>query len=234
MSQSESTSSRLPAPEEGTGSAAGSLIAASRRGQVFSNPVTGERVVLLTDPELHPDSALVGHLFVRPGGRVAAPHVHPSSVERFHVLAGRIGIQVGKERGELDTGEFREVPAGTLHDWWQVGDEEAQVLVEVAPGERFTRLVATMFGLARDGRVDARGLPHLLQAAVSLDAYRDTLVLGSPPPAVQRVLFGALAPLGRLLGRRPDYPQYLFSRDLARPDPEALALLDERGRLRPA
>lgn len=43
--------------------------------------------------------------------------MHPQSLERFHVLAGRIGIQVGTTRSELSAGEFREVPAGTLHDW---------------------------------------------------------------------------------------------------------------------
>jgi mannose-6-phosphate isomerase-like protein (cupin superfamily) len=207
-------------------------LAASRRGQVFINPVTGERAVLLTDPETHPDRSLVTHLFVRPGGRVAAPHLHPGATERFHVLAGRVGFLVGGRQSELEGGQWCEVPPGTAHDWWQIGDEEAQVLVEVTPGDRFTRLVGTTFGLARDGSVDARGLPHLLQAAVSLTAYRDTIVFTSPPPLVQRVLFGALAPLGRLLGKQPVYPEYLFSRTLAEPLPEALALLDERGRLR--
>jgi len=204
----------------------------SRRGQVFSNPVTGERAVLLTDPETHPDRALVGHLFVRPGGRVAAPHVHPVATERFHVLAGRVGFEVGGQRRELQAGESYEVPPGTPHDWWQIGAEEAQVLVEVTPGERFARLITTTFGLARDGHVDARGLPPLLQAAVSLTAYRDAIVFTSPPPAVQRFLFGGLAPLGRLLGKQPIYPEYLFSRELIVPQPEVLALLDEQGRLR--
>ncbi len=204
----------------------------SRRGQVFSNPVTGERALLLTDPETHPDRTLVAHLFVSPGGRVAAPHVHPVATERFHVLAGRVGFQVGGRHSELEAGQSCDVPPGTSHDWWQVGEEEAQVLVEVTPGERFVRIIATTFGLARDGRVDARGLPHLLQAAVSLTAYRDTVVFASPPSPVQRLLFGGLAPLGRLVGKQPVYPQYLFSRSLAEPQPEALALLDQRGRLR--
>ncbi|SNS48427.1 Cupin domain-containing protein [Geodermatophilus saharensis] len=203
-----------------------------RRGEVFTNPRTGERAVLLTDPEGHPDRTLVAHLFVRPGGRVAAAHVHPGSSERFSVLAGRVAFLVGEEESVLGPGESAAVPPGTVHDWWQVGDEEAQVLVEVAPGDRFVRVVATTFGLARDGLVDARGLPRLLQAAVTLRAYRDTIVFTTPPPRVQRVLFGALAPVGRLLGRQPVDPGYLFSRELADLDPAALALLDERGRLR--
>jgi mannose-6-phosphate isomerase-like protein (cupin superfamily) len=203
-----------------------------RRGQVFTNPVTGERAVVLTDPEGHPDRTLVAHLFVRPGGRVAAAHVHPGSSERFSVLSGRVGFQVGTETSVLGAGESQEVPPGTAHDWWQVGEEEAQVLVEVTPGDRFVRVVTTTFGLARDGRVDARGLPHLLQAAVTLRAYRDTVVFTSPPPRVQRVLFGGLAPLGRMLGRQPVYPEYLFSRDVVEPAPEALAMLDAHDRLR--
>ena len=209
-----------------------SELAWSRRGQVFTNPVTGERAVLLTDPETHPDRALVTHLFASPGGRVAAPHVHPVATERFHVLAGRVGFQVGGRHSELEAGQSCEAPPGTSHDWWQIGAEEAQVLVEVTPGERFVRIVATTFGLARDGHVDARGLPHLLQAAVSLTAYRDTVVFASPPPLVQRFLFGGLAPLGRLLGKQPVYPEYLFSTNLTEPQPEALALLDQQGRLR--
>jgi hypothetical protein len=67
---------------------------------------------------------------------------------------------------------------------------------------------------------------------VSLTAYRDAIVFTSPPPAVQRFLFGGLAPLGRLLGKQPIYPEYLFSRELIAPQPEVLALLDEQGRLR--
>ena len=49
----------------------------SRRGQVFENPVTGERAVVLTDPLEHPERVLVAHLYVEPGGRVAVAHRHP-------------------------------------------------------------------------------------------------------------------------------------------------------------
>ena len=44
----------------------------SRRGQVFENPVTGERAVIITDPLEHPQGVLVAELHVEPGGRVVA------------------------------------------------------------------------------------------------------------------------------------------------------------------
>lgn len=206
----------------------------SRHGQVLENPATGERVVMLTDPEFHPEKVLVAHLHVAPGGRVAAAHRHPSIRERFHVIGGEVGFLLGDRERTLGAGEEAEVPAGTLHDWWQVGEEPAEVVVEVDPGDRFVEMVGTFFGLARDGKVDRRGLPRPLQLAVTASAYRDVMVIASPPAWVQRVAFGALAPLGRALGRRPSYAEYLSSEVVVEPDLAALALLGEDGRLLPA
>jgi mannose-6-phosphate isomerase-like protein (cupin superfamily) len=205
----------------------------SRAGQVFENPVTGERVVVLTDPDASPHGALVGHLTVRPGGRVAAAHMHPTIRERFHVLEGKVGFLLHKQEQVLGPGDTAEVPAGTRHDWWQLGEEEAQVVVEVDPGSRFVEMIGTLFGLARDGEVDKRGLPHPAQLAVTMREYDDVIVVASPPPWMQRALFGVLAPLGRRRGLRPSYEPYLSSDVVVEPDPRALALLDADGRLRP-
>ncbi|MGK5682185.1 cupin domain-containing protein [Actinoplanes sp. URMC 104] len=207
---------------------------AGRLGHVFENPATKERAVMLSDPAVRADRSLVGHLYVAPGGRVAAAHMHPQSVERFHVIRGRVGFEIGGERRELGPGEDAEVPPGVRHDWWQVGDEPAEVLVDMAPGDRFADMLVTVFGLVRDGLVDRRGMPRLLQLAVTANAYRDAMVFASPPPWVQRALFGVLAPAGRLLGRRPVYERYLTSAEVVVPDAYALTLLDQHGRLRRA
>jgi mannose-6-phosphate isomerase-like protein (cupin superfamily) len=205
----------------------------NRRGQVFENPVTGERVVVLTDPDDHPERVLVAHLFVRPGGRVAAEHFHPTLTERFYVVSGQVGFLIDGHERVLGAGEGAEVAPGVRHDWWQIGPDEAQVVVEVDPGDRFVEMVGTLFGLARDGKVGSRRLPGPLQLAVTARAYRDVMVIASPPEPVQRVVFGVLGPLGRALGRRPTYPEYLSSADTVEPDPTALALLTPEGRLRP-
>jgi quercetin dioxygenase-like cupin family protein len=204
----------------------------SRRGQVFSNPVTGERVVVLTDPREHPGRVLVAHLFVTPGGRVSVAHRHPVSRERFHVLRGRVGFAIDGAERELGAGERAEVRPGVEHDWWQVGDETAEVLVEVDPGDRFVEMVGTMFGLARDGKTDAKGLPRPLQLAVTARAYADVMVVSKPPPWVQRATFALLAPIGSARGLRPSYPRYLEDPESAiEPDAEAVAMLGADGRL---
>src|SRR4051794_39468712 len=113
---------------------------AARRGQVFENPVSGERVVVLVDPDDHPEGVLVAHLFVVPGGRVPAPHFHPTLTERFYVLEGSVGFMIAEEERVLGPGDRAEVPAGAVHDWWQLGDREAEVVVEVDPGGRFVEM----------------------------------------------------------------------------------------------
>jgi quercetin dioxygenase-like cupin family protein len=204
-----------------------------RRGEVFENPTTGERVVILTDPNQHPDRVLVGHLFVAPGGRVAAEHFHPTLTERFHVLRGQVGFMIDGRERVLASGDSARVAPGVRHDWWQVGAETAEVVVEVAPGDRFVEMVGTMFGLARDGKVNRKGMPSLLQLAVSASAYRDVIVFTSPPPAVQRPIFFVLAQIGHTAGLKPSYERYLTSEEIVEPAAEALALLTEDGRLRP-
>jgi hypothetical protein len=80
------------------------------------------------------------------------------------------------------------------------------VRVWVEPASRMESFLETIYGLAHDGRTNAKGMPNPLQLAVFSQAYFDVNHVARPPLAVQRVLFGILAPIGRLLGYRPDHP----------------------------
>ena len=50
-------------------------------------------------------------------------------------------------------------------------------------------------------------MPHPLQLALSALEFSDVIVFRSPPPVVQRAIFGALAPIARWRGYRATYPQ---------------------------
>jgi hypothetical protein len=63
------------------------------------------------------------------------------------------------------------VPKGTPHVWWNSGDDELHVLVEVRPALRFESFFETFFGLAQDGKVHAKtGLPDPFQLALLVDS----------------------------------------------------------------
>lgn len=197
----------------------------SRAGDVVENPVTGERAIVRVGTEESGGELLVAELFVRPGGAVAGEHVHPGIQEWFTVLAGRVGFRLGGREYVAEPGERLHAPAGVAHDWWNAGDEEAHVIVEVRPGARFEEAIMNLFGLAQDGRTNAKGMPNILQTALFAREFEDVLYFTHPPRAVQRALFGLLAPAARLAGYRGSYPEYLERGPSARievgPWPEA-------------
>ena len=176
-----------------------------RTGDSIENPVTGELLVF------HQTSADTGgekvlfETYVRPDGFVAAAHVHPKQEERFHVLGGRVGFRIGRERTVAEPGQRLVVPPGTGHRFWNAGDETARFLCEVRPALGFEGLIETMFALAAAGRTNRKGMPNPLQLAVIANRHFDDVRLPFPPAWLQRLGLAMGAPLGRLVGYRPTF-----------------------------
>jgi quercetin dioxygenase-like cupin family protein len=177
-------------------------------GEIWENPVTRERATILELPHRNPEGRAVAELTALAGARVVGEHRHPAILERFTVLEGELTVKKDGETSLLRKGESATIEPDIWHDWWNASGRDARVRVEVTPGERFSHMVETLFGLARSGHTDARGMPDPLQLAVFALEFRDAMVLRSPPPAVQRVIFGALAPIARWRGYRATYPQF--------------------------
>jgi hypothetical protein len=88
------------------------------------------------------------------------------------------------------------------------GDTEARVIWQVRPAMKTQTFFETLYGLAAEGRTNSEGRPNLLQLAVLLRDYRDEFVLSRPSLPLQKLLFGALAGVGKLLGYRGRYEKY--------------------------
>jgi quercetin dioxygenase-like cupin family protein len=181
----------------------------SKAGDVVENPVTGERAVVRIGTEQTGGELLVVALYIRPGGAVMGEHVHSAIEERFTVLCGQVGFRLSGREAIAELGKTLIVPAGMPHDWWNAGPEEALVRVEIRPAARFEAMILNAFGLGQDGKVNRKGMPNLLQLAVFAREFDDVIRFTRPPRVVQRVLFGMLAPVARLLGFRGSYPEYL-------------------------
>jgi hypothetical protein len=83
------------------------------------------------------------------------------------------------------------------------------VIVEIRPAARFEQMAITLFCLAREGKTNQKGLPNPLQMAVIAKEFVDVLQMMSPPPWIQRLLFGILAPSGWPVGYKAIYPHHL-------------------------
>ncbi len=187
-----------------------------RAGDELHNPVTGEFARILELPDQNPERRARAELLAVAGSRVVGEHLHPGLTERFEVLEGELTVRLDGKTGPLHEGEAAEVHPGQWHDWWNATDRDARVLVEVTPGDRFGHMIETMFGLAQLGHVNEKGMPDLLQMAMTGREFSDTVQFRSPPPAVQKALFTVLAPIAYVLGYRGTYPQ--LSRSLASRD----------------
>jgi len=176
-----------------------------RKGDRLENPVTGEALVFhRTSRETDGQSVLV-ETIVRPDGFVAARHLHPYQSERFEVLEGEVGLEIGDGELVAGPGDIATVEPGTPHRFWNAGEGDARFLCEVRPALGFQSLIETMFTLAAASKTNRKGLPNPLRLAVIAKAHFDTVRLPAPPAFLQRAGLALAAPLGRLLGYRSTY-----------------------------
>jgi hypothetical protein len=118
------------------------------------------------------------------GARVLGEHLHPALVEKITVLEGQLTVKRDGQTSILHQGETAVIEAGVWHDWWNAGEGDARVRVEITPGERFVHMIETFFGLARLGRTDARGMPNPLQLALCTGVQRRDCVPFAAPCGV--------------------------------------------------
>jgi mannose-6-phosphate isomerase-like protein (cupin superfamily) len=136
-------------------------------------------------------------IWTEPGGGVLAEHVHPKLEERYELVEGEVSFRLdGKER-HAGAGERLVVPAGVRHSFENTGEGIAHLVVEAEPALQLRESIEDGVRLGESGQLTAsgkpRGLRGLLEAAALAHRYRETVILSSPPPLVQRLLFPLLA-----------------------------------------
>lgn len=172
--------------------------------RTFDNPVLGDTIEVLDEGDAEAGRPISARIHLAPKAQGPPLHRHPRSHERYEVIEGTGSVQVGRQRHDLGPGQAVEVPARTVHRFWNPTDEPAVIAAQVQPASpAFLNFLDTLYTLAREGKTDSAGRPSPLQAAVLFHAYRREVTLASPPAVVQRVLLPALAVLGRARGYRP-------------------------------
>jgi hypothetical protein len=97
------------------------------------------------------------------------------------------------------------IPAGIPHYFWNGGEIEAHYIQRFNPSMHIDIFFKTYFSLARNNKLNKKGLPNLfLISLISLN-HQNEIRLIKPPWAVQIFIFSILAPVGRLLGYKEAY-----------------------------
>ena len=127
-------------------------------------------------------------------------HCHPRQESRAEVISGVLRFRVRGEIQEVRAGESHTIPAGVPHLFGNYGDEEAHWIAEFRPALRTDAFFEALFDLAARDQLDERGMPSLLQLALSVPAFSEEIRVTRPPWAVQRAVFALLGPIARLRG----------------------------------
>ncbi len=143
----------------------------------------------------------IEHVWTRPGP-MAGPHWHPVLTESFAVEEGRMRFRVDGREFMLGPGEAVTVRPGEVHRFWNEGNEgEERLLVmhEVRPQLRHWEMFELWHRLDLEGKTNRQGVPTNPLALGLLWERQDGYVAGLPA-SVQRLVFGGLARLARLVG----------------------------------
>jgi mannose-6-phosphate isomerase-like protein (cupin superfamily) len=181
-----------------------------KRGDVFDNPITGERATIRLGTRETRGDRLVVDLELRGAGFGSPLHLHPSIHERLRVVSGSVGISIDGIVAIADVGKTIEIPPGVPHRFWNAGIVEAKLMMDIRPANRFEAFTRNMIGLAQDSKTNSKGMPNLLQLALITREFGDVIQFLSPPRFLQGALFPILAPIARMRGYKGSYSEYVF------------------------
>jgi quercetin dioxygenase-like cupin family protein len=185
----------------------------AKAGDELVNPVTGLRTVFRKTTRETDGELLQVDWIGEPGWTTGPDHIHPRQEERFEVISGKLGLRVDGVERIHGAGEVIVAAEGSAHAAWNASsDDEVHVLVDFRPALRTERAFETLARLARDRKTNKAGAPrNPLLLALILHHFEEEIYFVRPPLAVQRMIFGALAKVARLLGYRAEYP-YPYAR----------------------
>ena len=96
-----------------------------------------------------------------PPGTGAPPHTHVET-EHFHVLRGRLTVQLGNESLDLLPGDTIHIPSGAPHAFAAQSGEETEFISLAAPAGHENFFLAAD-GLAQSGRFNPETAAELCQ-----------------------------------------------------------------------
>jgi quercetin dioxygenase-like cupin family protein len=180
----------------------------ARAGETIVNPRTGQTMTFRQvagdtgGSLLQVDCTSVAH------GPREPEHIHPYQESRFAIRSGALRLRIGGREQVVGPGQVAVIPPRMPHTFWVEGEAPAQYQHEFRPALHSELFFETYFGLAREGRLDAKGMPAPLQLAVLVRAFSDEIRPIRPPWPVLWLLAVVPAPLARWRGYRAVDPRF--------------------------
>lgn len=143
---------------------------------------------------------------IQPGKKLPSlPHFHPLQQERIEVLSGEITTLLDGKTSKLRKGEQIIFPKGTVHNFWNEGNEILHIRVEHKPELEFQHFLETLGGLVSSGKLKYDGsISDKIQMAVVVEHYNKMMRLTRP----MKFAIKMLSIVGRITGKKGFIPEY--------------------------
>ena len=165
---------------------------------LLENRHTGEilRMRRMRDAEGQTILAIDGSLPPRASGPPL--HAHFYQREEGIVKAGTLGARLEKKKIVVPVGGTAVFPAGTVHAWWNAGDDLLELSGRATPAGDLDRYLQALFAVLN---ASPSGRPSIFYLAHILWRHRNTQAVALPPRTIQWIVFPVILLVGRVLGK---------------------------------
>lgn len=177
--------------------------------KIVKNPITGQEIKFIQTSKDTQGLLLEMESTYQAHSSEPLPHYHPHQEEFFKILEGCVSVRLGGRVQVLHEGDTLHIPARQVHSMWNHSNAKAVVQWKVQPAMDTEYLLEMGMGLAQAGKVKENGMPGLLQSVLMATHFRQVYRLSKPGPVVQKIVFGVLAALARILGYKALVPEYV-------------------------
>jgi len=144
------------------------------KGKTIYNPIVKDKVTFIETAKSSNGKITCIEVELAPNGGNEL-HFHTNFIETFEVLEGELNIRLKKDMLNLKVGESRSVPRNVLHYFKNTTSKPVRFLVKIEPAsQNFEAFLAIMYGLARDGSTNKKGIPKSLWHIGVVSAISET------------------------------------------------------------
>lgn len=184
--------------------------------RTVKNPAIGDEVTFLKTGRETEGAYTLVRVTLAPGGGNDL-HFHRTFAEDFEAVEGVLTIECDGQRLQLQPGERATAPIGSRHRFANDTARPITFIGKIYPAEQFEETIRIVYGLAREGKVNAGGMPKdLLQLALLFE------IGGTYPAALplwlQKAIFMPLIKIARWRKVERTFDRYLH--DGATPAPQ--------------
>ena len=159
---------------------------------------TGERLTMwrTLDSQGGQELQMTGCL---PGRQQGPPlHVHFTEDESTEVVAGALSVSSDGREFVVDTNDVAFFPKGSVHRWWNDGEEDLVFRGVAAPAVDLDRYLQALFEVINSAQSKN---PSVFYMAHLVYRHRKTQLALEVPRLIQQILFPIVICAGTLLGK---------------------------------